>query len=52
MILSKEMVEVAQEGEDKGLNEDEYAFYTALVKNPIVLQEMKDEVLIQLIDSK
>ena len=48
MILSKEMVEVAQEGEGKGLNEDEYAFYTALVKNPIVLKEMKDEVLIQL----
>ena len=34
--------------EGKGLNEDEYAFYTALVKNPIVLKEMKDEVLIQL----
>ena len=48
MILSQEMVEVAQEGKGKGLNEDEYAFYTALVKNPIVLKEMQDEVLIQL----
>ncbi len=48
MILSEEILEVAKEGEGKGLNEDEYAFYTALVKNPIVLKEMKDEVLIQL----
>lgn len=48
LLLSKEIVETNQEGANKGLTEDEYAFYTALVKNPIVLQEMKDETLIQL----
>lgn len=48
MLLSKEIVESSNEGQEKGLNEDEYAFYTALVKNPIILQEMKDDVLIKL----
>lgn len=48
MLLSKEIVESSNEGIAKGLNEDEYAFYTALVKNPIILQEMKDEKLIKL----
>lgn len=48
MLLSKEMVEASNEGSSKGLNKDEYAFYTALVKNPIILQEMKDETLIKL----
>ncbi len=48
MLLSKEMVESSNEGVAKGLNEDEYAFYTALVKNPIILQEMQDEKLIKL----
>ena len=33
---------------EKGLTCDEYAFYDALVKDPNVLKEMKDEVLIQL----
>jgi len=48
LLLSKEIVEASQEGVSKGLSEDEYAFYTALVKNQIVLKEMNDEVLIQL----
>lgn len=48
MLLSKEIVESSNEGISKGLNEDEYAFYTALVKNPIILQEMQDEKLIKL----
>lgn len=48
MLLSKEIVESSNEGIAKGLNEDEYAFYTALVKNPIILQEMKDEKLVKL----
>lgn len=48
MLLSKEIVEASNEGMEKGLSTDEYAFYTALVKDPTVLQEMKDEVLIKL----
>ena len=46
--LSKELVEAKNEGKEKGLTVDEYAFYDALVKDPNVLKEMKDEVLIQL----
>ena len=46
--LSKELVEAKNEGKEKGLTDDEYAFYDALVKDPKVLKEMKDEVLIQL----
>ena len=46
--LSKELVEAKNEGKEKGLTDDEYAFYDALVKDPNVLKEMKDEVLIQL----
>lgn len=48
ILLSQEMVEASSEGMNKGLNNDEYAFYTALVKNPIVLNEMKDDILIKL----
>lgn len=48
MILSKEIVDSSNEGKAKGLNDDEYAFYTALVKNPIILQEMQDDKLIKL----
>lgn len=48
LLLSKEIVAASSEGIDKGLNTDEYAFYTALVKNPKVLEEMEDEKLIQL----
>jgi type I restriction enzyme R subunit len=46
--LSKEVVEAKNEGKEKGLTDDEYAFYDALVKDPNVLKEMQDEVLIQL----
>lgn len=46
--LSKEVVEARNEGKEKGLTDDEYAFYDALVKDPKVLKEMKDEILIQL----
>ncbi len=46
--LSKEVVEARNEGKEKGLTDDEYAFYDALVKDPNVLKEMQDEVLIQL----
>lgn len=48
MILSNEIVEASNEGVAKGLNSDEYAFYTALVKDPIILQEMNDDILIKL----
>ena len=48
MILSQEIVDVAEEGRIKGLNDDEYAFYTALVKNPVILQKMEDKTLIKL----
>ena len=46
--LSKELVEAKNEGKEKGLTDDEYAFYDALVKDPNVSKEMKDEILIQL----
>ena len=46
--LSKEVVNAKNEGKEKGLTDDEYAFYDALVKDPNVLKEMQDEVLIQL----
>ena len=48
ILLSQEIVASSAEGVEKGLNNDEYAFYTALVKNPIILKEMKDEVLLEL----
>lgn len=46
--LSKEVVDAKNEGKEKGLTDDEYAFYDALVKDPNVIKEMQDEVLIQL----
>ena len=46
--LSQEVVESRNEGKEKGLTEDEYAFYDALVKEPNVLKEMQDNVLIKL----
>lgn len=46
--LSQEVVEARNEGKEKGLTEDEYAFYVALVKEPNVLREMEDEILIKL----
>ena len=46
--LSQEVVESRNEGKEKGLTEDEYAFYDALVKDPKVLKEMQDDILIKL----
>jgi type I restriction enzyme R subunit len=46
--LSNEIIEAHNEGEEKGLTTEEYAFYNALVKDPKVLKEMQDEVLIKL----
>ena len=46
--LSKELVKAKNEGKEKGLTDDKYVFYDALVKDLNVLKEMKDEVLIQL----
>lgn len=46
--LSQEVVDSRNEGKEKGLTEDEYAFYDALVKDPNVLKEMQDNVLIKL----
>ena len=42
------LIQNKNEGKEKGLTDDEYAFYDALVKDPNVLKEMQDEVLIQL----
>jgi len=46
--LSKEIIESSNEGQAKGLSVEEYAFYGALVKDPTVLLDMKDEVLIKI----
>ena len=46
--LSQEVVDSRNEGKEKGLTEDEYAFYDALVKDPNVLKETPDDVLIKL----
>jgi type I restriction enzyme R subunit len=44
--LSKEIVTAVKEGEEKGLTNDEYAFYEALAADPKVLEEMLDKTLI------
>ena len=46
--LSQEVIDARNEGQEKGLSEDEYAFYDALVKEPEILKEMQDDVLIKL----
>lgn len=46
--LSKEMTEAYHSGEDKGLSTEELAFYDALVVDPDVLRNMKDEVLVEM----
>lgn len=46
--LSNEIIESHNEGEEKGLTIEEYAFYNALVKDPNVVLEMTDKVLIEL----
>ncbi|MEG1008613.1 MAG: type I restriction endonuclease subunit R [Clostridia bacterium] len=46
--LSNEIISAHNEGKDKGLSVEEYAFYNALVKDPKILLEMKDNILIKL----
>lgn len=46
--LSKEMTEAYHAGDDKGLSTEELAFYDALVADPDVLRNMKDEVLVEM----
>lgn len=46
--LSKEMTDAYKAGKEKGLTVEELAFYDALVKNPEVLRNMEEPVLIQL----
>ena len=42
------MTDAYKAGEEKGLTVEELAFYDALVKNPEVLRNMEEPVLIQL----
>ena len=46
--LSKEITDAYHAGEDKGLTQEEVAFYDALVADPAVLRNMEDTVLIEL----
>lgn len=46
--LSNEIVESSNEGKEKGLTVEEYAFYDALVKDPSIVLEMTDEILIKI----
>ncbi len=46
--LSKEMTDAYAAGEDKGLTQEELAFYDALVADPEVLRKMEDSVLVDM----
>ena len=46
--LSKEMTEAYAAGEEKGLTQEELAFYDALVADPEVLRNMEDSVLVEM----
>lgn len=46
--LSKEMTDAYNAGEDKGLTQEELAFYDALVADPEVLRNMEDQVLVEM----
>ncbi len=46
--LSKEMTEAYAAGEEKGLTQEELAFYDALVADPEVLRNMEDSILVQM----
>lgn len=46
--LSKEMTEAYAAGTEKGLSQEELAFYDALVADPEVLRKMQDSVLIDM----
>jgi type I restriction enzyme R subunit len=47
--LSKEIVTAVKEGEEKGLTNEEYTFYEALVADLKVLEEMQDSALIAIV---
>ena len=46
--LSKEITDAYHAGEDKGLTQEELAFYDALVADPEVLRNMEDKVLVEM----
>lgn len=46
--LSKEITDAYKAGEDKGLTQEELAFYDALVADPAVLRNMEDKVLVEM----
>lgn len=46
--LSKEITDAYHEGKNKGLTQEELAFYDALVANPEVLRNMEDKVLVEM----
>jgi type I restriction enzyme R subunit len=46
--LSKEMMDAYKAGDEKGLSQEELAFYDALVADPEVLRNMEDAILIEM----
>ena len=46
--LSKEMTEAYAAGDDKGLTQEELAFYDALIADPEVLRKMEDATLVEM----
>lgn len=46
--LSKEMTEAYAAGDEKGLSQEELAFYDALVADPEVLRNMEDSILVEM----
>lgn len=46
--LSKEMAEAYAAGDEKGLSQEELAFYDALVADPEVLRNMEDSILVEM----
>lgn len=46
--LSKEITEAYKAGDDKGLSQEELAFYDALVADPEVLRNMEDKILVEM----
>ena len=46
--LSKEITEAYRAGDDKGLSQEELAFYDALVADPEVLRNMEDKILVEM----
>ena len=46
--LSKEITDAYKAGDEKGLTQEELAFYDALVADPEVLRNMEDKVLIEM----